>query len=187
EGDEVVAIAVGGFDRGQWARAGRPAVGEVLRAGELLARGEGLDLPRTRTETEARRREIGEALGPCASDTIEHNGAGPELPGRKDRAAPLHYRLPRPLDAGGGSRRGTSTRPTCAATLHPRHAPRDRRGRRGRGGAAGEGADARHDRGGHGFGRRGGAALRRRAGGALLSRRPRARAPAPEGAGPALQ
>jgi uncharacterized membrane-anchored protein len=72
EGDQVVAIAVGGLDGGQWARAGRPAVGEVLRAGELLARGEVLDLPRIRAETEARRREIGEALERFASNTIEH-------------------------------------------------------------------------------------------------------------------
>jgi uncharacterized membrane-anchored protein len=71
-GDHVVAIAVGGLDGGQWARAGRPAVGEVLRAGELLARGEVLDLPRIRAETEARRREIGEALERFASNTIEH-------------------------------------------------------------------------------------------------------------------
>jgi uncharacterized membrane-anchored protein len=71
-GDEVVAIAVGGLDGGQWARAGRPAVGEVLRAGELLARGEVLDLPRISAETEARRREIGEALERFASNTIEH-------------------------------------------------------------------------------------------------------------------
>jgi uncharacterized membrane-anchored protein len=72
EGDQVVAIAVGGLDGGPWARAGRPAVGEVLRGGELLARGEVLDLPRIRAETEARRREIGEALERFASNTIEH-------------------------------------------------------------------------------------------------------------------
>jgi uncharacterized membrane-anchored protein len=72
DGDPVVAIAVGGLDGGPRARAWRPAVGEVLRAGELLARGEVLDLPRICAETEARRREIGEALERFASNTIEH-------------------------------------------------------------------------------------------------------------------
>jgi len=72
EGDQVVAIAVGGLDGAPWARAGHRAVGEVLRAGKLLARGEVLDLPRIRAETEARRREIGEALERFASNTIEH-------------------------------------------------------------------------------------------------------------------
>jgi uncharacterized membrane-anchored protein len=46
--------------------------GEVLRAGELLARGEVLDLERVCAETEARRREIGEALERFAHNTIEH-------------------------------------------------------------------------------------------------------------------
>ena len=51
---------------------GRPAGGEVLRAGEVLARGDVLDLARVRTETEARRSEIGEALERFAHNTIEH-------------------------------------------------------------------------------------------------------------------
>src|SRR5262249_42043607 len=79
EGDRVVVIAAGASDGGPRARTGgprartgRPAVGEVLRAGELLARGEVLDLSRICTETEARRREIGEALERVASNTIEH-------------------------------------------------------------------------------------------------------------------
>jgi len=46
--------------------------GEVLRGGELLARGEVLDLDRVRAETEARRREIGEALERFAHNTVEH-------------------------------------------------------------------------------------------------------------------
>ena len=70
EGDQVVVIAAGGLDGGPGAR--RPAVGEVLRAGQLLARGEVLDLPRICAETEARRREIGEALERFANNTIEH-------------------------------------------------------------------------------------------------------------------
>ena len=70
EGDQVVVIAAGDLDGGPGAR--RPAVGEVLRAGELLARGEVLDLPRICAETEARRREIGEALERFANNTIEH-------------------------------------------------------------------------------------------------------------------
>ena len=70
EGDQVVVIAAGGLDGGPGAR--RPAVGEVLRAGELLARGEVLDLPRICADTAARRREIGEALERFANNTIEH-------------------------------------------------------------------------------------------------------------------
>jgi len=45
---------------------------EVLRRGQLLASGEVLDLPRVRAETEARRREVGEALERFAHNTIEH-------------------------------------------------------------------------------------------------------------------
>jgi uncharacterized membrane-anchored protein len=45
---------------------------EVLRRGELLGRGEVLDLARVRADTEARRREVGEALERFASNTIEH-------------------------------------------------------------------------------------------------------------------
>ena len=70
EGDQVVVIAAGDLDGGPGAR--RPAVGEVLRAGELLARGEVLDLPRICAETAARRQEIGEALERFANNTIEH-------------------------------------------------------------------------------------------------------------------
>jgi uncharacterized membrane-anchored protein len=48
------------------------ADGEVLHKGELLARGEVLDLRRISAETELRRREIGEALERFAHNTIEH-------------------------------------------------------------------------------------------------------------------
>jgi uncharacterized membrane-anchored protein len=51
---------------------GGPAGGEVLRGGEILARGEVLDRERVRADTEARRREIGEALERFARNTIEH-------------------------------------------------------------------------------------------------------------------
>jgi uncharacterized membrane-anchored protein len=72
DGEQVVVIVAGASDAGARARAGRPGVGEVLRGGDLLARGEVLDLPRICAETEARRREIGEALERFASNTIEH-------------------------------------------------------------------------------------------------------------------
>jgi uncharacterized membrane-anchored protein len=47
-------------------------VAEVLRRGQLLAGGAVLDGPRVRAETEARRREVGEALERFAHNTIEH-------------------------------------------------------------------------------------------------------------------
>jgi uncharacterized membrane-anchored protein len=46
--------------------------GEVLREGRSLARGQVLDLERVRSETEARRQEVGEALERFARNTIEH-------------------------------------------------------------------------------------------------------------------
>ena len=48
--------------------AGREA--EVLRRGEVLGRGEVLDLRRVQADTEARRREVGEALERFASNTM---------------------------------------------------------------------------------------------------------------------
>ncbi len=45
---------------------------QVLRGEEVLASGEVLDLARVRAETEARRREVGEALERFAHNTIEH-------------------------------------------------------------------------------------------------------------------
>ncbi len=53
-------------------RVGGRASAEVLRKGELLARGEVLDLERICAETEVRRREIGEALERFAQNTIDH-------------------------------------------------------------------------------------------------------------------
>ncbi len=57
-------------------RAGRTAAGrvgaEVYRRGELLARGDVLDLERVCAETDARRLEVGEALERFAHNTIEH-------------------------------------------------------------------------------------------------------------------
>ena len=47
-------------------------VGEVLFRGQPLGAGEVLDVARVRAETEARRREIGEALERFAHNTIEH-------------------------------------------------------------------------------------------------------------------
>jgi uncharacterized membrane-anchored protein len=45
---------------------------QVLRGDSVLASGEVLDLARVRAETEARRREVGEALERFAHNTIEH-------------------------------------------------------------------------------------------------------------------
>jgi uncharacterized membrane-anchored protein len=60
-----------GPPRGGWAGASG-ADGEVLRGGELLISGEVLDRARVLAETEARRREVGEALERFAHNTIEH-------------------------------------------------------------------------------------------------------------------
>jgi uncharacterized membrane-anchored protein len=60
DGDPIVVV-----DRG-------PAGGHILRGGEVIAAGEVLDLGRVRADTEARRREIGEALERFAHNTIEH-------------------------------------------------------------------------------------------------------------------
>jgi uncharacterized membrane-anchored protein len=46
--------------------------GDVLRKGELAARGQVLDLARVCAETEARRQEVGDALERFAHNTIEH-------------------------------------------------------------------------------------------------------------------
>jgi uncharacterized membrane-anchored protein len=56
------------FDR----TAAGPIVAAVERRGEVLARGELLDLERVLAETDARRKEIGEALERFAHNTIEH-------------------------------------------------------------------------------------------------------------------
>ena len=52
--------------------AGAQGSGDVLHKGRVVARGEVLDLARVRAETEARRREVGEALERFAHNTIEH-------------------------------------------------------------------------------------------------------------------
>ena len=68
DGEQVTVQSAGvGGGRGEGSHDG-----EVLRHGELLARGDVLDLERIRSETEARRREIGEALERFAHNTIEH-------------------------------------------------------------------------------------------------------------------
>jgi uncharacterized membrane-anchored protein len=54
------------------ARDGEPPGAEILSRGRLLARGEVLDRERVCAETEARRREIGEALERFAHNTVEH-------------------------------------------------------------------------------------------------------------------
>jgi uncharacterized membrane-anchored protein len=56
------------FDRAE----GLPIVAEVACKGTVLARGELLDLERVLAETDARRKEIGEALERFAHNTIEH-------------------------------------------------------------------------------------------------------------------
>jgi len=64
DGDPVTVAAAGD---------GATAPGAaVLRRGAVLARGEVLDIARVCAETEARRREIGEALERFAHNTIEH-------------------------------------------------------------------------------------------------------------------
>ena len=76
DGEEVVVLAGGAPGAAVAAAPKRsPAtgpLGEVLRKGQLLACGEVLDLARICAETEARRREIGEALERFAHNTIEH-------------------------------------------------------------------------------------------------------------------
>jgi len=52
--------------------AGARNDGDVLHRGRVVGRGEVLDLARVRAETEARRREVGEALERFAHNTIEH-------------------------------------------------------------------------------------------------------------------
>jgi uncharacterized membrane-anchored protein len=63
DGDPVVVVAEGPAER---------VVGDVLRKGELMASGDVLGLERVRAETDARRKEIGEALERFAHNTIEH-------------------------------------------------------------------------------------------------------------------
>jgi len=69
DGDRLTLLVAGS---GGKAAGGAPLRGDVLRGGELLARGEVLDLERVCAETEARRLEVGEALDRFAHNTIEH-------------------------------------------------------------------------------------------------------------------
>ncbi len=74
DGDPVVirTLPASGEPADQPAHLARPASAEVLRKGELLARGEVLDLERVCAETALRREEIGEALERFAHNTIDH-------------------------------------------------------------------------------------------------------------------
>jgi uncharacterized membrane-anchored protein len=76
DGDRILVAAKGARGALPVGASGLPLraaiAGEVRRGGELLARGEVLDLDRVCTETEARRREIGEALERFARNTVEH-------------------------------------------------------------------------------------------------------------------
>jgi uncharacterized membrane-anchored protein len=63
DGDPLVVVAEGPAEQ---------TIGEVLRRGELLTSGDVLGLERVRAETDARRKEIGEALERFAHNTIEH-------------------------------------------------------------------------------------------------------------------
>jgi uncharacterized membrane-anchored protein len=76
DGEELAVVVSQGSDEldagsAGWREHGE-IVGDVLRDGELLVRGEVLDTERVRAETDARRREIGEALERFARNTIEH-------------------------------------------------------------------------------------------------------------------
>jgi uncharacterized membrane-anchored protein len=75
DGEEVMIVVAGGQDGGLAGNGGAtaaPQQAEVLRAGQLLAKGEVLDLARVCAETEARRRDVSEALERFAHNTIEH-------------------------------------------------------------------------------------------------------------------
>ena len=154
DGDPIVVVADGPAER----MPARCCAGESCSPAARCSTSE-----RVRADTEARRREIGEALERFAHNTIEHMREERELLAGRHRAAALRDRLPRPLDARRRARRRPPARPARAAAVHPRHAPGDRRRRRRRRGAARGGPQAGHDRRRHGLGRRGGAALRRRA------------------------
>jgi uncharacterized membrane-anchored protein len=76
DGDPVVVrvlpAAPGVAGEGSGAAVVAPVAVEVLRKGQLLARGELLDRRRVSAETELRRHEIGEALERFAHNTIDH-------------------------------------------------------------------------------------------------------------------
>lgn len=68
DGEDLMVLAEGAID----GPAHGALIGEISRQGAVLARGEVLNLGRVCAETEARRREIGEALERFAHNTIEH-------------------------------------------------------------------------------------------------------------------
>jgi uncharacterized membrane-anchored protein len=75
DGEVVMVVVAGGQDGGLAGNGGAtaaPQQAEVLRAGQLLAKGQVLDLVRVCAETEARRRDVSEALERFAHNTIEH-------------------------------------------------------------------------------------------------------------------
>ena len=75
DGEEIMVVAGGangGWGKDGSSRAAAPRQAEVLRAGQLLATGQVLDLERVCAETEARRREVSDALERFAHNTIEH-------------------------------------------------------------------------------------------------------------------
>ncbi len=71
-GESAALLAGGGPIAQASARDAGTRLAEVLRKGQPLACGQVLDLERVCAETEARRREIGEALERFAHNTIEH-------------------------------------------------------------------------------------------------------------------
>ncbi len=188
DGDPVLVWAPGRVGDGHEEVIG--ARGEVLRdgdGGEVLAHGEVLDLARVRAQTDARRREISEALERFAHNTIEHMREERELlAGRielprfttdfRDRSTLVVVR-------GVGHQSDLQALRLFIRDMRPVLVAVD-------GGADAlleAGLKPRHDRRRHGLGVGGRAALRRGADRALLSRRPRARAPPPGRAGTALQ
>ena len=75
DGEEVMVVVPGGQHGGIAGNGGAtaaPQQAEVLRAGQLLTTGQILDLTRVCAETEARRRDVSEALERFAHNTIEH-------------------------------------------------------------------------------------------------------------------
>lgn len=71
DGDPVVIRRIPASTALDDATGGAPHA-QILRRGQVLARGEILDLERVHADTEARRREIDEALERFAQNTIEH-------------------------------------------------------------------------------------------------------------------
>jgi uncharacterized membrane-anchored protein len=75
DGERVLVWVPGGLTEGRVAGGAGAVRAEVLREGDgtqVLCHGQVLDLARVRAETDARRREISEALESFARNTIEH-------------------------------------------------------------------------------------------------------------------